>query len=307
MQNDIKFGLQYKLIAQVKNESGNLLGDVEIPTELTCDFEIKRSYQSTLNKSYFKITNLSLDTRAILAKDRFRISQYTKMSFYFGYKDALSLAFTGNIQSTESYDQGMETITEIEAVDGAFLTYNTNSNFSLSSSATYKNALDRLVKNMTDSARKLNDNFSLAPLGTQAKKELSQLLPREKTFSGNTWQEIKNTFGDVIFIDNNTLHYLPIQDKVEEKTVFVLSAETGLLGTPKVSNAVLIVDVIAEPTLKVGDIVELRTTKGDRFSGKQYKVYGISHKGDIGLRATNKVTTTLELYRYGQNDIFNIL
>jgi hypothetical protein len=303
MTSNLKFGLNYKLVYQTKDKNGNLTGEVEIPIVenqlgLTCEFEIKRSLNAELNTSIFKIRNLSLETREKMFKDRYDTLGYSRMWFYLGYGDQLDLAFTGNILATSSYNaNNTDIITQIEAQDGSFLTYNTNSNFSVNENTTYEDVYNRIINDLKKKAEILQDDFKIELLSNNAKTELSKRTPTKMTFAGNSWNILKKYYANVFFIDNNTLFYLLPDDK-KNKSVFLINAATGLLEVPKVSNVVLIVKTICEPSIQVGDLVEIETTKSTSYTKKQFKVFGINHAGTIGRNVLSKVITTLELNKY---------
>lgn len=302
--SNVKFGLNYKLIYETKNEKGETQQKVEIFNEdgdfgLTCDFEIKRSYQSQLNKSYFRIYNLSPSTRSKMARDRYDALNYSKIEFYLGYGKQLYLVFSGNALITESkYLNQTDAITTIEALDGSFLTYNSYSNFSVNENTTYQYIFDKFVKDLKNKASEVKDNFSMELLTADAKTELkNKRIAKKMTFAGNTWEEMKKLFGEGLFIDNNKINYLPLKAK-NNKAVFVASAETGLLNIPQLSNAILTLDMICEPSVQVGDMAEIRTTRENRFANKQYKIFGISHAGTISKTVGTEATTTLDLGRF---------
>ena len=302
-EGNLKFGLSYKLIYQTKDNKGNITGEVEIPSEegelgLTCEFEIKRSLNAELNTSVFKIINLSQDTRERMFKDRYNTDGYSRMWFYLGYQDRLELVFTGNILATSSYNQGTtEIVTEITAQDGSFLTYNSNSNFSVAENTTFEDVYYRLANDFKKKAETLKDDFKVEILSNTAKAELSNRTPQAMTFVGNTWNILKKYYSAAFFIDKNALLYLPKKEKIN-KPAFLINASTGLIEVPKVSNIVLIVKTICEPSIQVGDLVEIETTQTTLYSKKQFKVFGINHIGTIGRNVLSKVTTSLELNKY---------
>lgn len=305
MQSNVKFGLKYKLVYQVKSKDGSVIEQIQITAiendlNITCDFEIERTFQSELNKARFTITNLSPPTRNKMVKDRYDTRNYVKMWFYMGYGSQLNLVFTGNVLATETDDDSIVSgVTIIEALDGSFLVYNTYSQLTVAQNTSFELVFNKLFDDLKKSAQNLQDDFTLQPLTADAKKELSQRTYKAMSFSGNTWETMKTIFPDGLFIDNNVLYYLPKSAK-KDNEVFVLQADTGLQKAPKISNTVLMARTICEPTIQVGDMVEVRTTRINRFTGKQYQVYGVNHKGIIGKNIASKVITTLNL------GIFNI-
>jgi hypothetical protein len=83
-------------------------------------------------------------------------------------------------------------------------------------------------------------------------------------------------------------------DDAFEGVVPVIDDESGLLGVPQHEDAILKVDIIFEPRLMIGQIVDIQSRVAPMFNG-QYKIYGIRHEGEISDAESGLATTTLEM------------
>lgn len=305
--------LNWKLLYEKKDKTGNSITSIAIPSQdseinFSCEFTIERNYEAKVNKSNIKIYNLSPNTRKILRKDKFETNEFDKISFYAGSEGDLSLIFQGNVLQAESIDvREVDIITEIVALDGSFLTYNSFSNHTINSNVSYKNVFDKFFNDFTKKAVEIKETFSLEPLTKETTNFLNTTKTKQPlTLFGNTWEEMKKFFGDGLFIDNGKLNFLPI-NFIPQTEVVVLKAETGLKSVPKVSNAVLEVELIFSPKIKVGDMVEIQTSKDNFFNGKQFKVFGVKHSGNISQTTDTRVNTTLSLGRFNENIYYSTL
>jgi hypothetical protein len=306
-----KFGLNWKAIYEKKNIDGSVRWIVEIPfadefNNFSCEFTIERSYSSQLNQSTIKIFNLSSETRALLRKDKYATTEFDKITFWAGYNNNLNLIFSGNVLQAESYDfSDTEIATEIIALDSSFIVYNTVSNYNLNAGVNYLTLLKKFTEDLSNKANSINETFVLNPLTPETENLLQNVkLKKATNIFGKTWEEMKLYFGDGLFIDNGTLNYLPVPLQ-NKNSVFLINAESGLLKAPKVSNAVIELQMVFEPTIQVGNVAEINTLKENFFNAKQFKIFGIKHNGNISQSVSSKVITTISLGRFDSN-LYNL-
>ncbi len=306
-----KFGLNWKAIYEKRNPDGSARWTVNIPSidefnNFTCEFTIERRYSAQLNQATIKIFNLSPETRALLRKDKYETTAFDKITFFAGYNNNLNLIFSGNVLQAESYDSSdTEIATEIIALDSSFIVYNTVSNYNLNAGVDYLTLLKKLTGDLSNKANSVNETFTLNPLTPETENLLqSTKLKKATNIFGKTWEEMKLYFGDGLFIDNGVLNYLPVPFQ-NKNSVFLINAESGLLKAPKVSNAVIELQMVFEPTIQVGNIVEINTLKENFFNAKQFKIYGIKHNGNISQNVSSKVITTISLGRF-DSSIYNV-
>jgi hypothetical protein len=104
---------------------------------------------------------------------------------------------------------------------------------------------------------------------------------------------IKKYTDENAYIDNNKIIVLENQDAIKGE-VPLINDESGLLGVPRHEDALLSVDIILEPRIVIGQIIEIKSRIMSEFDG-QYKVYGIKHEGIISDAVSGSATTTLEM------------
>ena len=139
----MKLGRKYKLTIELEDGEA-----IEITDPLTCEFQIERNANASLNNATFKIFNLSKTNSNQLTQNRYTAARADgkrkAVVFQVGYGD-LSIAFTGSILEAYPYRQGSNVITFINAQDGGFEAYTKFSNLTLSAGTTFLDAFKSLV------------------------------------------------------------------------------------------------------------------------------------------------------------------
>ena len=67
------------------------------------------------------------------------------------------------------------------------------------------------------------------------------------------------------------------------------------MGTPKRNDTYLEVDILFEPDLQIGQIVQIVSQTNPAFDG-QYKIFGIKHSGTISGVVGGDCRTSLQLF-----------
>lgn len=279
-----KFNPTYRILIQ-KEKSQEFL---EIAYPFTIDFDISRDTSSSVNQATFKIYNLNENTRSQLFKDRYSLldygtgTGYRKIIFQAGYGGQLTTCFVGAMLQAHSYRSGTEMVTHIQALDGGYAIANSQINTSFGKGVSVQTVLESL-------------SGSLFDIQQGAVSDTSGTLNRGIVFNGNAWGFLTETFSDKeVFIDMQELYILNRNDATKT-FVPLISAETGLLGTPMRESTNLTVDIIFEPRVKVGNIVEIKSTTNPFFNG-QFKITGIKHNGTISASVSGTRKTTLILF-----------
>jgi len=266
---------------------------IEIKTPLTVEFDIVRNTASTLNSATFKIYNLSETNRSQIFQEKFAIKSIInrkKIIFNAGYgtddnnDNNLSLAFIGDILEAYSYRKGSDVITYINALDGGFAAYNSVISQSITKNTTYKNILDLLINSLKGIKKGI----------------IGETLGEPKTpspLNGNVFSLLNNNYKNEVFIDLEKINKLKINEYIKSLNgkVLLINSETGLLGTPQRQGAVLVVEILFEPQIIVGQLVEIKSLYNPKYNG-QYKVIGIKHNGVISGAVGGTCKTTLQLY-----------
>lgn len=271
----IKLNRQFLLRIQT-NENTTL----EIRNPLTVEFSCKRNIFASANTGNFKIYNLSKKTRQSIYKEKVDFLTIRGIEFRAGYDTDAPIIFIGNIQSCFSYRNGTNIITEIEAYDGGNAIMNSFSSFNIEKDTPNGEIVQRLVNDL--------NGVKGSNIGN-----ISGSIKRGKALLGNTALLLSKETGDKFFIDNEVANVLN-DDEVLEGNIPVITAESGLLESPRRSEIQIVFKILFEPALIIGQIVELKSIVNDEFNG-QYKVEGLEHTGTISDSIGGVCETTVSL------------
>lgn len=283
-----KINRNYKLFIEATPQNSFLptvKNALEISYPLTIQFDIERSISSSLNQAQLRVYNLGLKTYSQIVQDRFNIQDfgngqlYRRIVFQAGYSE-LSTVFKGNLIQAYTFREGVNMITYMQIQDGGYGAYNGYTNVAFDRGIPFKEMVQTLFRDMP----KVTEG-KIGAIDGEAK--------RGTVFNGNTYTLLKNNFNQQIFIDLEKINLIN-PNEVFAGQVPLISAETGLLGTPRRENTYIVVNMIFEPRIILGQIVEMKSVTDPRFNG-QYKVYGIRHNGIISGAVDGGAITTLQL------------
>ncbi len=297
---DIKSTLYYKLTVQI----GSTATAIEIESPIGMKAKIQRDTGASLNSGNIIIYNLSESRRNLIAKTRYNTAQYTIVKLSAGYnKNALGQIFVGNILEAYSIRSGNNIETHILAQDGGFAANNAYINKTYNAGFTFRNLINEIVSTITNVKTPqgiINSGIELGKIGNiQPDKSFS----RSVALNGNSFTILNKYFQYQTFMDNEILHMLASND-VFVGQVFLISSNTGLLGTPVIYDNALDVETIFEPQILVGQVVELESSIFKNING-QWKVQGIYHTLDIIEGGSCRAMTRLNLFL--GNAILNII
>ena len=275
----VKFGLSY--ILEVQGADGAI---IEIKSPMTLNFAIKRNAFGSANTASFSIINLSEPTRNQIYKDIFQTAQYRFIRLRAGYETNLPVIFQGNIKEAKSYRMGgaVDFVTEIDAFDYGYAMTNAVSSFALGEGSTKQQTIEALANDVVKSVP--DGSLGIGKIG-----EFSGDYPRGRSVAGSSWEYLRNETDNGSFIDNGLLYCLN-EDEAIIGDVPVLDSRTGLIGSPKKADALLEVEMVFEPSLKVGQAIELNSRTVSQWNGK-YKVWGVDHAGTISGSVSGKCKT----------------
>ena len=272
---------------------------------LTIDFDVNRQSLSSASNATFVIKNLnSQETRDLIYKDRYNITQYRAVQFRAGYDGyastgvpaALSqnansgsgrtqpLLFNGNIFSaySEKISGTDDSITTIECQDGGFARVNGLTTTTVSGKSTQQILSDLAASLPMISGRALISLFSGGP-------------KRGFPMIGSTWDLLQQLSGGKAIIDNNQVKILADNDVVDGD-LLVINRASGLLGSPRRSDSQIEFDMLFEPRLTIGQYVKLDSVFNSILNGI-YKVMGLHHRGTISPRVAGEpARTTVSLW-----------
>lgn len=266
-----------------EDSQGNLKLEQD-EARLTCHFNLTRGILSDSNKCTIQIYNLAPKTREKIFQDAFQMNpekwKYVKLEA--GYDGNLSVLFMGRILQAYSHRQGGQTdiVTEIQAQ--ALDMFDCQASYTFEAGTTYKEALQAIATGSMP-------NVKLENVGN-----LEGTFKTRTTFDGDAMENISKLTGGNAFVDNNSLNVL-MSNEVIDVPVPVITEANGLLDTPDRRDANLEAKMLFEPSLIVGQLLEIKSGVSPNFNG-QFKVMGFTHDCTISGAESGSRTTTVNLY-----------
>lgn len=280
-----KFNRNYKIVFEIGYRKDLLeyipQQTITVQYPFTLKFDVDRSAFSGTNNGNFQIYNLGYDIQALLWKDRFDLTKYVTMWVYAGYEDVMPLIFMGDVQECTSYRNGVDFITDIQATDGGYLFQYGFVNTTFSKNADFQFLLQELLVNVP--------TCEIGYITTNIK----QVRKRGRTFIGQTTKLLEAYDFDEVFVDNGQLHILGKNDVIPGQ-LMVLTADSGMIGTPRRGEQSITVDTIFEPQLVVGQALSLQS-KIYPFLNQNYKLVGLRHYGTISPVECGNLYTSVTL------------
>lgn len=280
-----KFNRNYKIVFEIGYRKDLLeyvpQQTITVQYPFTLKFDVDRSAFSGTNNGNFQIYNLGYDVQALLWKDRFDLTKYVTMWVYAGYEDVMPLIFMGDVQECTSYRNGVDFITDIQATDGGYLFQYGFVNTTFSKDADFQFLLQELLANVP--------TCEIGYITTNVK----QVRKRGRTFIGQTTKLLEAYGFDEVFVDNGQLHILGKNDVIPGQ-LMVLTADSGMIGTPRRGEQSITVDTIFEPQLVVGQALSLQS-KIYPFLNQNYKLVGLRHYGIISPVECGNLYTSVTL------------
>lgn len=283
--NAPKLNKVYHLLIQQQDINGKGLNSgLVITNPITIKFDIDRSAYSGIANMTLDIYNLSPTHRNQVFKDFFYDIEkenplYVALSAGYSTTE-LSTIFAGDVWNAYNYRQGTDIITRVQAKTGL-------RNFAQTISLTVE--AGQTVKDVTkacmDKLPCLNDNHQsvvdytfTSPLSLMGKP-----LAIIKKYNTN-----KN-----VYVDLNNVYILG-EDEGISGWVPLITDSSGLLNAPERKTGTLVFNMMFEPRLEVGQLIELKSNLAPQFNG-QYKIFGIKHKGIISDAIDSQTITTVEV------------
>lgn len=282
-----KFQRNFQLIVQV-DEAG---GTITITDPLTIEFYVSHKAMAAVNSSNFTILNLGLQKRLQIQKDRYSEKKYRSVEFRAGYGGTYTTIFKGNIQMAQSgkREGATEIFTEIEAFDGGYAMINSRTGNISGTNRAYGAGTPRstVIKDLC------SDLLGVG-VGAIATESFPGQCLRGRSLNGPTQDLLKRETNNHFFIYNEKVYCLTNNDVIQGG-IKLISSSTGLLGTPRRQGALLLVDILFEPGLTLGQVVDLESVVNPVYNGT-YKVMGLEHRGVISAAVGGKCMTTVSLW-----------
>ena len=268
----------YRLTIQDVDEYGFPKKQITIITNpITIEFSVKRNLFAEVNTLDVSIYNLAPDTYNQLFYDYYNLN-FRSVILEAGYETTgLSTIFIGDMWNCFTHREGANIITKMHCFVG-LRTMQLHTDVTMAG-ASRDRVLAKVASDMN--------------LGINIYSGKDEKFSRPVTLSDNPMRIAQQYSGENAYIDNGKLIILENKDAIKGE-VPLINDESGLLGVPQHENALLSVDIIFEPRIVIGQIIEINSRIHPMFNG-QYKVYGIKHEGVISGAEAGKATTTLEM------------
>lgn len=265
---------QLKVEINPKRTPGSLFAQgtetLTIPPNLTIEFEIERAFISGSQNGTFRILNLGEHTRNLLQRDPFATGVVRAIQFRAGYASfPIALCFNGTVLSATSYRRGVDVVTEITAFDGGAAMALGFTAASIAAGASVRDTIVFL-------ARSLPATTGAPLVGDFPTKSL-----RSQALFGNTWsvllQQAGSNGSNLATIDNGQVKVLNLNEAIAA-AIPLINSDSGLLGSPRRTPTTIEFDMLFEPRLTLGQILELESSSNRLLNGT-YKVAGFNHSG----------------------------
>lgn len=276
------YNRKYILKVTPINHDGSARGKAIVITDpLTLKFDVKRMPMMGDCCATIEIYNLQPSTRAKLFLDYFDFANIQKVELEAGYQNGkFDLIYRGRVVTCRTRKEHTETVTRIEAQSGMFVL-----DSYISSSVTEGKTTTEI----------LNEALSKVPEGNKAMLQPEAIsFPKPVALMGNEMSVLETYSKGRVFVDNEKVVVID-KDTCIDGEIRVIDDETGLIGVPEREQTSLTVKCIFEPRIKVGQGLEIKSRIAPEFDG-QYKVWGVSHSGTIGLAASGQCITTIQLW-----------
>lgn len=274
-----KFGRIYSLSVEL---AGGQKAVVELP--FSVEFEVRRENMSSSQTATFRLYNLGERLRNLIFKDRFNTTEYRAIQFRAGYENfKVPLIFNGTIFEAYSERTGVDFITTIECYDGGYAMANSYTTQTFGAGATRKQVMEALTGDLRGvSNSPIIGNFPGS-------------FVRGTVYLGNTWDYLVQLSDGYATIDNGQLKVLKPEEVVQAE-IPLITAESGLLGSPRRSNTMIEFEMLFEPRFTLGQIVTLQSQTNSIYNGT-YKVMGFTHTGLISPSVSGDARTKVSLWR----------
>lgn len=261
-----------------------------IKPPITIEFDIDRKKFGMSNVGSIRIYNLDKANRERIRHDYIDFDLNTYIILKAGYGSELSVILEMTVNQAWSVREGVNFITEIQCLDGAFGCIQAEINLNWAKDEPQRKVLTDMLDVF------LQYGMKKGAIGNQFNG--MSLEGRGNAYSGNAIEIVNQVTGGAAFVDNNIIHVLSDQEHIAGDTLLV-SKETGLLGTPVREGYWVNFDMIFEPMMGPGRLINLQTDTGDKNMNGLYIVHALHHRGMISPNISGSVITSVSGYPGG--------
>lgn len=272
-----KFQATYRVTVYTQKET------VIVEYPITCKFTVHRGVLSNATTATIQLYNLALSTRNKIFQDAYtnflgwESFKYVHLEAGYGDKSNMSMIFKGRILNAYSSKAGgqVDIVTTIQAQALDIFDCQTSHQFAAGTS--FLDAHNTIASDMP--------NVTIGNVGG-----LEGTFQTPTTFDGNAFEQLNKLTGGHSFVDNGVLNTV-MDNEVIDVPVPVITDSSGLLETPARHDANLDIKMLFEPSLIIGQLLEIKSTISPNFNG-QFKVIGFTHDCLISpTQAGNRITT----------------
>lgn len=211
------FDRQYRLACGQGGTTGFEVGETskEQPIPLHISFSIQKSETETQNTGKVSIWNLNDEHLSVLNK------KDCALSLRAGYGTRLNLIFAGIISFAVTKRDGANRVTEIEVVDNLVEIRDTYVSVAYKGKVNTKSVMDDVASQMGVAVTySYNAKFVDLPNGYSYVGQAKNIMDKMCKCSGLTWS-----------LQNGVMQ-VKCPNDVMKKEVYLLNAESGMIGTP---------------------------------------------------------------------------
>lgn len=253
-----QFGRAYQLI--IGNDRESIVID-----KLNLEFDITKTITKDPNPAVFALNNLSQSTRNLITDKK-----YDRIMFNAGYGTDLKTLFVGYISEVENKKEGTEIITIMTCSDGQKDYREARVAVTVAKGATDKEIIKQVTGAMPNTD-KGQQSF------TKERK-----LPRGKTLVGNARDVLsgiaKNQDADWS-IQDGKLVMLPKTSAFANNEGFLISEDTGMIGSPQKVSDGLEVRCYLNNMMRIGQLCRVESMIKEYLG--DFKITKINMKGGI--------------------------
>jgi len=232
---------------------------------LKITFDVTKTISSEPNDANIIIYNLNQNNRNLITS-----KVYDLVELFVSYRDDdLRMIFKGEIKTVENEYSGLDIITKLKCSDGG--------------QAYAEKVLIKTVAAGQKDSDALNDSAkSFGILKSDVDLPNDKVLPRGRVFFSDV-RDVMDKIGlnnDADWsIQDNQLVVVPKNKAIRNDEGYIISSNTGMIGSPQKTDKGLEVITLCNPRFKIGSLIRVES-KFSEYNG-DYKIQSINHSGDL--------------------------
>jgi hypothetical protein len=231
-------------------------------------FQIDRTLHSDSNKAKFTLSNLTREHRGLIGPG-------STVVLRAGYDKIYDIVFRGTVATVTNNIDGGEVVTEIDAGDGEIYLQTSHVHLSYKSTVTLARVLQDICKRLT-----LTINGQTYTYSDHIVQRVPRVTLGRRAISGpvkTVLNELLHPLGMSWSIQCGTL-IIQNDQGIINLSAQVLSAKTGLIGTPSKTKTGLTIRSLLLPTIAPGLAVQLESQQ--RELNGNYRIVSAKYAGD---------------------------